>query len=127
MEQKAHKDSKRVAKIILVNDKKQVLFLKRTDYHKKFAGEWDLPGGHVHVGEELMDGLFREVEEETGLTIKRARLFTVMDNLHFFEGVYEKGKVILSNEHSDYEFRDPLMIDNPNKFEKIAIQVVQNV
>lgn len=127
LEQKAHKDSKRVAKIILVNDKKQVLFLKRTDYHKKFAGEWDLPGGHVHVGEELMDGLFREVEEETGLTIKRARLFTVMDNLHFFEGVYEKGKVILSNEHSDYEFRDPLMIDNPNKFEKIAIQVVQNV
>ena len=81
----------------------------------------------MHVGEELIDGLFREVEEETGLVIKRARLFTKMKNLHFFEGKYEKGKIILSNEHSEHKFIDPLTIENPNKFEKIAIQVVQNV
>ena len=75
MKENEEKDSKRVAKIVLVNQNKEVLFLKRTNYHKKHAGEWDLPGGHVEVGEELLDGLFREVEEETGLTIKRARLF----------------------------------------------------
>ena len=86
-----------------------------------------MPGGHVHVGEELIDGLFREVEEETGLVIKRARLFKKMENLYFFEGVYEKGNIVLSNEHSEHVFIDPLSIENPSKFEKVAIEVVQSV
>ena len=127
LKENEEKDSKRVAKIVLVNQNKEVLFLKRTNYHKKHAGEWDLPGGHVHIGEELLDGLFREVEEETGLTIKRARLFKKMENLHFFEGVYEQGKIILSNEHSEHKFIDPLSIENPSKFEKVAIEVIESV
>lgn len=127
LEEKQLEDSNRVAKIVLVNQNKEVLFLKRTNYHKKHAGEWDLPGGHVHVGEELIDGLFREVEEETGLVIKRARLFKKMKNLYFFEGVYEAGNIVLSNEHSEHMFIDPLTIENPSKFEKVAIEVVQSV
>ena len=120
------KDSKKVAKIVLVDGEGKVLFLKRTAYHKKYAGEWDLPGGHVHVGEDLKDGLFREVEEETGLSIKRAKLFTKKENLYFFQAVYEQGDIILSNEHSEYEFIDPLTIQNPSKFEKVAQLVVKN-
>jgi ADP-ribose pyrophosphatase YjhB (NUDIX family) len=30
------------------------------------AGYWDLPGGFVHEGELPLDGMLREVEEETG-------------------------------------------------------------
>ena len=40
-------DSEYVAKIILYNDKGEVLFLKRTDYVEKHKKEWDLPGGHA--------------------------------------------------------------------------------
>ena len=50
-----------------------------------------------------------------------------MENLHFFEGVYEQGKIILSNEHSEHKFIDPLSIENPSKFEKVAIEVVESV
>jgi len=119
-------DSSKVAKIVLVDSNKKVLFLKRTNYMKKFAGEWDLPGGHVHIGESLKDGLVREVEEETGLSIKRCRLYTRLDNLYFFEGVYEQGSIVLSNEHSEYEFRDVSELENPSKFEKIAQMVVSD-
>lgn len=119
-------DSSKVAKIVLVDRDKRVLFLKRTNYMEKFAGEWDLPGGHVHVGEELRDGLIREVEEETGLSIKRCRLFTKIDNLYFFEGTYEQGSIVLSNEHSEYEFRDVLEFEDPSKFEKVAQMVVSD-
>ena len=119
-------DSSVVAKIVLVDSENKVLFLKRTDYVNKFKGEWDLPGGHVHVGEELFDGLQREVEEETGLEIFRATLFTKLDNLHFFKGKYEEGNIILSNEHSEFAFRDPFDVDAPTKFEKIAQMVIKN-
>ena len=33
-------DSKEVAKLVLVNSNNEVLFLKRSNYVDKFAGEW---------------------------------------------------------------------------------------
>lgn len=119
-------DSSTVAKLVLINDKGEVLFLKRSNYVDKFAGDWDLPGGHVHVGESLKDGLFREVEEETGLEVRRASLVTKIDNLYFFKAIYEQGDIILSNEHTEHRFRDPLVIENPSKFEKVAQIAVKN-
>ena len=126
MKEEDQKDSSTVAKLVLVDENGHVLFLKRTNYMDKFAGEWDLPGGHVHVGEKLLDGLQREVEEETSLNVLRATLFTKIDNLYFFRAVYEGGDIVLSNEHSDFEFRDPLLLDNPSKFEKVALMVIKD-
>ena len=119
-------DSKEVAKLVLVNSEGKVLFLKRSNYVNKFAGEWDLPGGHLKVGEKLMAGLQREVEEETSLKVLRVRLYTRIDNISFFEGVYEQGTVVLSNEHTDFEFIDPFEFRNPDKFQTIAQKVVDD-
>ena len=43
------------------------LILKRNE--EPFAGEWDLPGGFVEMGESPADAVVREVAEETGLTV----------------------------------------------------------
>ena len=44
------------------------------DYVDKFAGEWDLPGGHLQQDEGLLDGLRREVEEETGIIVENPKM-----------------------------------------------------
>lgn len=37
--------------------------------HDPFAGKFDVPGGFVHVDEDVIDGLKREVREELGVEI----------------------------------------------------------
>ena len=45
---------------IVLNDKKEILFIKR-------LGKWDLPKGKIEKGESLEEAALREIEEETGL------------------------------------------------------------
>lgn len=46
------------------------LFLaKRADTKKFLPGMFELPGGHVDFGEELIDGLQREIQEEFEMSV----------------------------------------------------------
>ena len=40
-------------------------------------GWWSLPGGALETGELLVDGIRREVREETGLEVKPVRMFQI--------------------------------------------------
>jgi mutator protein MutT len=57
-------------KVLLRNDKGEILLLQRSKSSKNNAGKWDFPGGKVDSGEELTAALVREVKEETGLAIR---------------------------------------------------------
>lgn len=56
---------KPAAAVAILNSKKEILMLQRTDNKK-----WTLPGGTMEFGESLVECALREVKEESGLDVK---------------------------------------------------------
>jgi 8-oxo-dGTP diphosphatase len=44
-------------------------------------GYWSIPGGIVETGEKLVEGIRREVEEETGLDVEPYSLFEIFERV----------------------------------------------
>jgi 8-oxo-dGTP diphosphatase len=58
----------------------EVLLVRRGQEPAK--GSWSLPGGVVEVGEDLTAAILREVQEETGLTVKVLGITAVLDRIY---------------------------------------------
>lgn len=122
-------------KLILVNDKKQILGLN-VSFYSSFAGFYDLPGGRIvanEVSEDFVKTLKREVKEEIGnikfnLTAEPIAVvkYIVPGNFLknkkdlpmiyiFFVGRYLGGKIELSQEHDGYKWLD-VNSKNVNKY-----------
>ena len=97
------KDSDKVAKAVIVRDGKALILLRAPS--ESHPGKWDLPGGHVHVAEDLRVGLLREVREETGLELQEpiAQLY-VEGRETFFKASDPEQEIRLSHEHTEYRF-----------------------
>ena len=122
---KIEKDSRTVAKIVIIDNKNRVLFLTRSDYHEKHAGELDLPGGHLKVNEPLNRGLEREVKEETGLDIQHYHMHKQEDNKYYFFAKYDSQPIKLSKEHVSFAFYPKSKLDSSKRFEKVAIEILE--
>lgn len=60
----------RVVHVLVINNKGELLLQKRSVNKDVAPGRWDTSvGGHVAVGEELLDSAKREMEEELGLAL----------------------------------------------------------
>jgi len=97
-------DTEQVRKAVLVNDEDKVLILKSSDKNEKHAGEWDLPGGHIHEGEGDIEGLKREVKEETGLDIASPEMVLDDGRKKFYKTSQYRGTIELSDEHTEYKW-----------------------
>jgi len=94
-------DSEVICKIVITKDD-TALILLRADT-EKFPNRWDLPGGHIHHGESMEEGLRREVFEETRLVLTSPiyKIYSV-EKENYYTTALPDGKITLSREHTDF-------------------------
>ena len=93
------------------NGKKQVLLALRKNTGSN-DGEYELPGGHVEAGEDLIDAMIREAKEELNIELKRDDL-KIEHIMHHFKG--NRLKFIISAK----KYIGDLRVGEPDKCEKI--------
>lgn len=99
------------AKLILTNNKNEILLLQRSDKISRAHG-WDLPGGAVDENESPSDAVVREAFEETGISITdpqilSSELITEHDEpavIIGFHASVEDPRAVLSWESQDYRW-----------------------
>ena len=113
------KDSKNVSKAIIIKEDGALLLLRSVG--QRFSGKWDLPGGHIHIGESAKDGLIREVMEETGLKLEEPITKLYDDgSITFYKARMPDKDVSLSHEHSEHKFvtKDNIPDNMSGKFKR---------
>lgn len=71
-----------------MNDKNELLVVKRADNDDFLPRLWELPGGSTNFGENPQEALKREVFEETGISITISKSLSVEN--YFMEDDSEK-------------------------------------
>ena len=77
--------------LCLIHDKDRILMQDRKSEDWK---GYTLPGGHVEIGESIVDAVIREMKEETGLTIQNPKLCGVKQ-FPIYDGDYSKGRYVV--------------------------------
>jgi ADP-ribose pyrophosphatase YjhB (NUDIX family) len=63
---------------VVVHRHRALLIRRGCEPHK---GQWSIPGGMLELGEELADGVRRELKEETGLEAEPLQIVAAFDRI----------------------------------------------
>jgi 8-oxo-dGTP diphosphatase len=63
---------------VVIQDGRALLIRRGSEPLK---GEWSIPGGMLEIGETLMEGVERELLEETGLTVRVTELIEIFERI----------------------------------------------
>jgi len=64
---------------VLIENGKALLIRRGSE---PLLGEWSIPGGTLELGETLLEGVAREMLEETGLTVRVLDLIEVFERIN---------------------------------------------
>jgi 8-oxo-dGTP diphosphatase len=90
---------------------KRVLLIQRSNYCGAGENDWEIPGGGLQFGEDLLEGLNREIMEEVSLSVRVDKLLYAMTALVSptrqivgltYLADADSDAVTLSHEHKDY-------------------------
>lgn len=98
-----------VIEIITMNEQGQILLTKRHP-RKVFGNYWEITGGSVLKGEDVLSGAVRELEEETGLKADKNNFIPIFREV-FYDGIF-KGffhQIDTTNQH--FKIQDEEIID----------------
>ena len=100
-------------KAIIKNRQGEFLILKRSPIkYPEVKNPWDIPGGRINLGSQLLENLNREIEEEIQIKISgNPVLIDAQDIMRSEKHVVRltylvegDGTPILSDEHTDYRW-----------------------
>jgi len=92
----------KAAMVVLINDKDEVLLLKRSLGPHWMPGKWALPGGHIEEGETPLDAAIRETKEETNLDVDRVNELGKREQVMIYYATSHSGEVEIDFEHTDW-------------------------
>lgn len=101
---------KKVSAVIVINEKKEVLVLKRAPKAHSFPGYWNFPGGGVEPDETIEAAAVRELKEEAGIEVKESDLvyFEVASlpklMVHYFMTNKFENEVEINWESTEYKW-----------------------
>jgi 8-oxo-dGTP pyrophosphatase MutT (NUDIX family) len=81
---------------------KKVFLPKRADTKKFLPGVYELPGGHIDLGEDIVSGLKREIQEEFGMDINVGDPFAAFTYSNPIKGSHSVEVIYLA------KFKDPI-------------------
>jgi 8-oxo-dGTP pyrophosphatase MutT (NUDIX family) len=90
-------DTNKVSKVSVTKNNKILLLQKKN-------GKYELPGGHIEVGESAINGAKREVKEEIGLDVINLKQITSNNSRVLYKGNIINSNITLSDEHKSYKF-----------------------
>jgi 8-oxo-dGTP diphosphatase len=102
-----------VAKVLLRDSNGDLLILRRSETHPRFAFHDDLPGGMVEPDEDTLDAALREVFEETGLELTMTDLKLAHEHdrsaltkylIYEAELTVPRPPIVISWEHDQFEW-----------------------
>lgn len=107
---------------IIINDKNEVLLLKRSMSSRTDPGLWSRPGGQVEFGESVKKAVERETKEEAGVTVEAIR------ELDFTETISEDGAThwIALGYLAKYVSGQPVNVE-PDKHDEIKWFPIDNL
>lgn len=120
-------------KSFIVNEKEELLLIKRRDNDPHSPGVWEIPGGRLAMGENPFDGIKRETKEETNLDIEvkeplGIHYFTRDDGQKITMIVFLcnplSNDVKLSQEHTEFKW---IPVEEANEIITSAFQKEVNV
>lgn len=95
------------------------------------AGQYDVPGGRLNLGEDLLKGLSREIFEESGIKISMPKKFFINNvtvkkhgqewhiERNYFSCQAQTDQVQLSSDHDHYLWVDPTEYQSSNIIENL--------
>lgn len=99
-------DTHQISKAILCYNSRILLLRPKNNIY------WHLPGGHLHVNESYIDGLKREIKEETNINISKILEIQNKSNFKLYICMSNTEHVKLSSEHTNFKWVDPLFLRN---------------